>query len=984
LGTHGSFLAKMLERVFRQKVRTLNPDGTEHESRPLERLTTREPDDPSIAMLDAWATAADVLTFYQERIANEGFLRTAGERRSVLEMARSIGYELSPGVAASTYLAFTVDESAKSPKVVEIPAGTQVASIPSKDGELPQVFETSDDFTAYADWNKMHPRTRLRQNLVLWEGREPADPPVSELYLVDTSGLVSIDDDTGDVLTKTELQQAANMYRVTEESFAESHDPNEGDRTAYLTPTKEVYLDGTDAGIEPGDRIMFVGRKYDTVDDYKAILRTVQAAEPDYENNVTCVTFTTGDASVTVSYSTSPTWSLSMVVPLNVSFGQSGLQNQVLSGTWTEASMQALMGVNLWAPVTTLYYITAMAIQQVVAPADAGPSDPGIFIFKQQVKFFGNTAPLWDVLPEKLRFGEVVETEVDNNGQPITEFIAGKYADANWDADPPPIDEDALGNDYFTNKGAHVFLERSVPEVIAGSWVVIEGADNAVGAFRVAGVREESLADFAISGKATGLLLHGDPVNYLGDDVLGDFSFRSATAYVESVRLTPAPWPYTLNPQEGDPEIMLDRQVLNIRKGQTVSLIGQLEGLPDVEERELLTVGDVIHIEGYTLLRFAEGETLKHSYERGTVTINANLVHATHGETVKEEVLGGGDGAQTNQKFKLKKPPLTYVSAATAEGSESSLSVFVDRTRWDEKPYLWGSSADDRTFVVRIDNEANACVVFGDGVRGQRLPTGQENIRATYRSGIGAGGEVAADSLTLLKKRPLGILEVNNPKDASGSEDPETLDKARQNAPVKVMTLDRIVSLRDFEDFARAFAGIGKAKASVRFDGDTEFAHLTIASSSGGVVYKEDDLFKNLKNAVEAARDPLKKVEIASFEPHYFSLKALVAIDPAYLWDDVKEEITNAILSEFSFEKRDFDQPVTAAEIIEVIHRTAAVQYVDLEQLYLYDETTTPPTDGEPEQILRPDTTTDWGDDQIAKAFLLTVFLAGITLEEIS
>ena len=72
-------------------------------------LTTRSDDDLSIDLFDAWAMVADVLTFYQERIANEGFLRTAKERVSVLQLARSIGYELSPGVAASAYLAFTLD-----------------------------------------------------------------------------------------------------------------------------------------------------------------------------------------------------------------------------------------------------------------------------------------------------------------------------------------------------------------------------------------------------------------------------------------------------------------------------------------------------------------------------------------------------------------------------------------------------------------------------------------------------------------------------------------------------------------------------------------------------------------------------------------------------------------------------------------------------------------------------------------------------------
>ena len=49
---------------------------------PLRNLKTRDPNDFAIALLDAWATVADVLTFYHERIANEGYLRTATERRS--------------------------------------------------------------------------------------------------------------------------------------------------------------------------------------------------------------------------------------------------------------------------------------------------------------------------------------------------------------------------------------------------------------------------------------------------------------------------------------------------------------------------------------------------------------------------------------------------------------------------------------------------------------------------------------------------------------------------------------------------------------------------------------------------------------------------------------------------------------------------------------------------------------------------------------
>src|SRR5437762_1266899 len=111
LGTQSQFKQSMLAAL------------SERDFPALRALQTREYDDFSIALLDGWATVADVLTFYQERIANESYLRTATERQSLLQLARLIGYELRPGVAASTYLAFTLDEAPGSPGETAIDVG---------------------------------------------------------------------------------------------------------------------------------------------------------------------------------------------------------------------------------------------------------------------------------------------------------------------------------------------------------------------------------------------------------------------------------------------------------------------------------------------------------------------------------------------------------------------------------------------------------------------------------------------------------------------------------------------------------------------------------------------------------------------------------------------------------------------------------------------------------------------------------------------
>src|SRR5689334_1299263 len=153
-GTQATFFETMVARLSTLCVGTEDECRSGAGLRPLLKLSTRDRSDPSIAFLDAWATVADVLTFYQERIANEGYLRTATERRSILELARLVGYRLRPGVAASVHLALTVDANEK---VLIEPFQVRAQSVPGP-GELPQNFENVEALEARGVWNKLVPR----------------------------------------------------------------------------------------------------------------------------------------------------------------------------------------------------------------------------------------------------------------------------------------------------------------------------------------------------------------------------------------------------------------------------------------------------------------------------------------------------------------------------------------------------------------------------------------------------------------------------------------------------------------------------------------------------------------------------------------------------------------------------------------------------------------------------------------------------------
>ena len=149
VGTYGDFHA------------TMQADLSSTAYPALAGLRTREADDPVMALIDAWSAGADVLAFYGERIANEGYLRTATERRSVLELARLVDYRPRPGVAASVYLAFSVDDNAGE---VTIATGSPAQSVPGP-GEQMQTFETAEALDARSEWNALLPRMTQPQQV---------------------------------------------------------------------------------------------------------------------------------------------------------------------------------------------------------------------------------------------------------------------------------------------------------------------------------------------------------------------------------------------------------------------------------------------------------------------------------------------------------------------------------------------------------------------------------------------------------------------------------------------------------------------------------------------------------------------------------------------------------------------------------------------------------------------------------------------------
>lgn len=801
----------------------------------LHSLTSRANDDFSIALLDAWAVVSDVLTFYQERIANETYLRTATERFSVLQMARLIGYELRPGVAAGTYLAFTLDETTAIPMPVPgmaksadpmtpaltLTPGVKVQSVPGP-GEKAQTFETIESIRARPEWNAIRPRLMRPQQIRLLNG----------FFIFD-----------------------------------------------------EINND-----LKKGDVLLVRG-------DGAPVIKKILKTEIDTESKTTKV-YTENNISVPPFTDDAP---LPDAAIADIA-GESKLTNAVLtaivSKTWKEDDLAVLVETKKW-PLSDVVKGVRKRLENLKETTGSG-----VYVFRKTA----------------LPFGYNAVRKVTYNANHIPR-PASKWKE--WKLD---------------EHGKIIYLDSEYKEVVPGSFIgVLEPGQEVEDArvFRVEKANTGSSSKYGMNSKSTRLdLFSADYTSWYDPSSTKLSAIRNIAVFVQSEQLEMAELPVDELIQ-GD-VITLDHWYPGLRKGQKIILTGEPHDLKGTIASEVMELEEVLVKQGYTVVRFTQA--LVHVYIRKTVAINANVALATHGETVTE-VLGSGNTSIAFQRFTLRQPPLTHISASSAAGTETTLKVYVNDILWHEAETFFGHLPEERIYVTRLDNDGKTTITFGDGTTGSRLPTGRENIKAIYRKGIGLGGLVNANQLSQLLTRPLGVKAAVNPIASAGAADPERLDEARSNAPLALLTLGRIVSLQDYEDFARAFAGIEKSLATWTWRKQRRCIFVTVAGTNGAAVSKNAPLYKNLLKAMSQSGDPRVHVEVESYRPLFFRLSANIKMHPDYLPEKVLPVVEQQLRSAFSFRERSFGQPVTLSEVITVCQQVEGVVAVDIDKLYYADGT---------------------------------------------
>ena len=212
---------------------------------------------------------------------------------------------------------------------------------------------------------------------------------------------------------------------------------------------------------------------------------------------------------------------------------------------------------------------------------------------------------------------------------------------------------------------------------------------------------------------------------------------------------------------------------------------------------------------------------------------------------------------------------------------------------------------------------------------------------------------------------------VTNPTPASGGQDAETLARARSNAPLRILTLDRAVSAQDYADFARAFAGIDKASATSINDGRARGIYVTVGGSGSDAIPSGSATQQNLIAALREFGDPPAPLSVQSYGQASFAVAANVKVDPAYDAKKVRAAVKAAlVVAAYAFDVRDFGEQVTIDEVYAVIQGVAGVIAADIQQLYRID---TGPISPQPQPRLIAALPAVQSDGSVNPAELLTL-----------
>jgi predicted phage baseplate assembly protein len=938
IGTFTSFRRTMLDRVTDAG----RVAGSPPVPGPFANWREGADGDYQTVFIELWAYLADILTFYQERIANEAYLGTATQRDSSRLLAQLVNYRPVPGAGASGLVAFSLARG----RVAIVPQGFRLASR-AQPGRAAAVFETSSPLTARAEHNAIRLSVVAPTNQfahlssfarVFVAPGAPTSALAEELYY-----------GAGDTFLGTlpALSKAFPALTLFEPRFLY--------RPFISETTRTIVLEGVNTRLAAGDYVLPVENEH--ADRPKPSLYQLSSVSVDRTSNTTTIKWQEPEGTSYEQTPDNPVALYAMRVKASP-FGSA-------APNWFTLSPTLTMGPPAIPP--------AVPIQVGASPFTYTNND-GV---AEYITFSGATITNFTILRGAQRFTASVGTVLLAPGDgfiityttapAINKLLTSSVTippQSPSTAAPPYVNwDDPNDQGHFINEQGVISLDAVYDTVRATpdnpGWVALVGsAPTEIHPFAQA--QAVALTDYALNAKVTQLTLKPGVTA-----PQGHFGIRDTLILTGAEKLSlhdDLPLP---DPVQGD-TLILDGLYPNLQDGQSVIVSGNRfdpsgAGGPGEAATEVTRLsGPPLKDSANNLTTVKLKGSLANHYVRSTTVLLANIAAVTQGETVKDEVLGSSDGSPL-QSYPLNKQPLTYLPSTNPRSESavnSTLSVTVNGVQWTEKPTLLESGPAVQDFTATEDDSGRTTVTFGDGANGMRPPTGTNNIHARYRIGLGRSGNVPSGSVQQLVDSLAGLQQVSNPQLTIGGTDPESLAGIRTNAPNSVRTFDRAVSAGDYAAIARTFPGIAKASARwALFDENlVALAHpyiqLTVAAT-GGTPISQGTLLGQLRSFLDQRRDPNVPLRILDFSRIYVDIAVTIDLD-----DRVPRQATFARVQAalnpglnpdgtagyFAFDSLDFGESLHLSAIYAFIQNILGVRDANVTRFRRMDQDPNDPT----------------------------------------
>lgn len=845
--------------------------------------------DFGVTFIELFSYLGDILGFYQNLRANEAFLRTATLPGSLIELCRLIDYRIGPGASATALQAFFCKDGTSG----TVPKGFQIKT--SGQSGPPLVFETSADLAASSALNTLHIHGYNRSDRFLSaSGMTPETfVALDQSYAGLTSGSIVV------VTAPNQNPIPIQLLAVTDEGTQRRIWWKPGDLPANLNlPVADVVILGKPkqqmqlADSARADEIA-AGQSSVSVDawwifnQFWVILPGLIPNATTFYDPVVFVSpgFQQAAQLLTVNVNSSAiSWAPSFGLPLRRS--ETRVYEGVFSGIFFGA----------------------------VAPGDQ--SLQGL----SGTVNVGDTIILWDsVNVAVVRISSVgIQTGTCGLAEPVSQ--AFPFGGLSFTVSPPDPETGSDGGPFTTVAAVRLpanttqlTLDRKYDGLLAGQTVVITDGE--------APPVVDTLDAVEIDSQQTVLTLHTSAVSGLKVatlNVYGPFDLQMRVdGYNRSTASLPA----------GSTQITLDGVIGGLAPGRYLIL-------EDSNGAEAVRITTIAVNNGNTDVDLEAGTSAAHILSDTSVL--GNVVEITHGESVTENPLGSGDQSQANQVFPLHQKPTTYVHDPQGDrGASDTLKVFVGDEGWTEVPSLAESGPNDHHFMTEIDENQVMSFMGGDGRYGAKFPTGRNNISAQYRAGLGTVGNLGANAISVLPAPLPFVLSSTNPVPSAGGADPDTPESTRQLAQLSVRTLDRAVSVQDFQDLALTYSGIAKARATLsRVDGRSAIV-LVVATSGGEPL--PDPLRSSLAAFLADRSVPNQNVLIRDYKRFPVRLSVEVHVRSNFLRAPTGVLVQQALgpgttpdgkEGYFNFNQRGLGQSLYLSDVYALVESLEGVEYV--------------------------------------------------------